>query len=202
MDDGTIMESPLEEAQQRSSGDDPATLAIPQESGRTTKSSDMPFVAEHNNALELDLLSKSSTKGLAPNITTEEYHSQLSEAPAGEIGHSKTVASPGRSTSPQTNGSRENSTNKGEERNKADGNEAHNTTPDSPIITAGYSRTEPMQYENPANNQDRIVPEDDVESHETCRHRCVRVWEVVKRPGPREMREAWEVETIWATWLL
>lgn len=201
MVDGTKLKSLIEQAEQRIDRDGPAALPITLESVIPTNDPDLPFEPEDNSS-ETRHPSRSTTKKLPPSTVPGENNAQLPEASAVEVDQSKTATSPRRFSPPQTIGNRENSINEAEERDRADGNEPHNSTPDSPIITTEYSRTEAMQYENPAGNRAQFVAEHDPEHHDTCRQRCIRTWELVKRPGPREMREAWEVETIWATWLL
>lgn len=201
MVDGIDMKSPIEQAEERINRDGPAALPVTLESVIATNDPGVPFEAE-GKALEIRHPSTSNTKDLLPRAMAVENNNQVPEASAGEFGHSKTTTSPGGSTSPNANGSGEDRVNEVEDQQKADGNEPQNIAPSSPVITTEYSRTEPMQYENPGANQGQILAEHQPEHHGTCRHRCIRVWEVVKRPGPREMREVWEVETIWATWLL
>lgn len=69
---------------------------------------------------------------------------------------------------------------------------------------SGYSRPESMQYEEPTKNQGRgrRVSRNSGKPHGECHERCIGAWERVKRPGPRGMQEFWEIDSIWATWLL
>ncbi|KAG8169342.1 hypothetical protein KVR01_000087 [Diaporthe batatas] len=202
MVDDTNTRSPIEQAEHRINHDGQAAMPVTLESVITANSQDVSFGAEDNRSLETGHPSESYNMEPLPSTTPRDYETHPSEASAGQVYQSQRATLPGTSDWPLANGSRVNETNEDEARSQAGGTAPHNATPGSPIITTDYSRTEPMQYEHHVGSQAQFVAEHDPEHHGACRQRCIRTWEVVKRPGPREMREAWEVETIWATWLL
>ncbi|KAF2430827.1 hypothetical protein EJ08DRAFT_212439 [Tothia fuscella] len=62
-----------------------------------------------------------------------------------------------------------------------------------------YLKMESMQYRKSTNDHDPHDARTHSKDHRKYRTKCIHAWERVKRPGPRDMRDAWEVESIWAT---
>ncbi|KAH8779809.1 hypothetical protein F5883DRAFT_540604 [Diaporthe sp. PMI_573] len=203
MVDSTNKKNPCQQAGQRIDCDDPAALPITDETVRTKNGPVVPLEAEEGRSSEIRHLSSANTSHQSPSIMAGENDTQPSKSPTGGTSHSKSATSPGRSSLPKTNGSREDKIN-AEKGHKAGGNEIYNTTSDSPSAAEQYLGTEPMRYENPAINQDQVAAEDHKGHCRSCctSERCIRVWELVKRPCPKEMRRWWGVKTIWATWVL
>ena len=197
MVDSTNKNNPCQQAGQRIDCDGPAALPITDETVRTTNGLVVPLEAEDTRSSEIRHLSSANTSHQSPSIMPGEDDTQPSKSPTGGISRSKSAISPGRSSLPKTNGSREDKINGAEKGYKAGGNEIR-------FATGQYLGTEPMRYENPATNQDQVVAEDHKGHCWTCctSERCIHVWELVKRPCPKEMRRWWGVKTIWATWVL